>query len=114
MTGQVGYAWGQWLLYGKGGVGWTQLALDANNPNPGGLDANAKQTIAGGTGGVRLEYLLTRNLGLGIEYDFYGFRAGNILNLANSGGIVLPCGFCNFGNTNVQTLTARLNWRFDW
>jgi outer membrane immunogenic protein len=114
VTGQIGYAWNQLLLYGKGGWGWTSMKLDANNTNPGGFDLASSQTVGGGTGGVGLEYAFTQNFSFGVEYDYYAFQPKNVVNLANSGGVVIGCAFCNFSNTNVQTVTARLNWRFNW
>jgi outer membrane immunogenic protein len=115
VTGQIGYAWNQWLLYGKGGWAWSQLKLDANNTNPGGFDLSASENINGATGGVGIEYAITQNLSVGVEYDYYGFsNPGNIVNVANSGGVVVPCAFCNFSDTHIQTVTARLNWRFNW
>lgn len=118
VTGQVGYAWDRLLLYGKGGVAWTELELDADNLSPGGFDLSEKRTLTGATGGIGLEYLATRNVSLGIEYDFYGFSPQSRMNEVNSGGVLITCAFCfsnnNNLNTYIQTVTARLNWRFDW
>jgi outer membrane immunogenic protein len=108
-TGQLGFAWDRFLAYGKGGFASTQLGLDANNQNPGGLNLSTTKYVNGWTAGGGLEYLVLPNVSVGVEYNYYQFSVGNITNLANSGGVVIGCAFCNFGNPNVQTVTARFN-----
>ncbi len=110
VTGQLGYAWGKTLLYGKGGWAETTLQLDANNLA--GFDLNGSQWVQGWTAGGGLEYMILQNVSVGVEYDYYRFNPSNMLGLVNTGGITIGCSFCNFGNTNVQTLTGRLNFKF--
>jgi outer membrane immunogenic protein len=112
VTGDAGVAFDRILVYGKGGWAITSLDFDANNTLPGGFDVKGAEYATGWTGGGGLEYMLTSGWSVGVEYDYYQFQAKNILNAVDTGGNTIPCTFCNFGhNTNVQTITARLNVR---
>jgi outer membrane immunogenic protein len=110
-TGQLGYAWGTLLAYGKGGWAGTRINFDANNTAPGGFNLTSSVDVSGWTGGAGLEYMAGPHFTFGIEYDYYQFNHGNLMNIANTGGVVIPCGFCGINNTNIQTLTARLNYK---
>jgi outer membrane immunogenic protein len=108
VTGDAGLAFDRILVYGKGGWAITDLLFDANN-TVAGVDVKGTEYATGWTAGGGLEYMLTSGWSVGVEYNYYQFDPKNILNAANSVG---PCSFCNFGhNTNVQTVTARLNVR---
>lgn len=108
VTGDVGLAFDRILVYGKGGWAMTSLQFDANNTIAG-VDTKGAEYATGWTAGGGLEYMLTSGWSVGVEYNYYQFDPKNILNAPNSVG---PCSFCNFGhNTNVQTVTARLNVR---
>lgn len=109
-TGQIGYAWDRALLFVKGGWAGTQLGLDALNT--GGADLNAAEVADGWTVGVGLDYMLLPMASIGVQYNYYQFNPGNIVNVKNSGGVLISCAFCNFGNTSVQTVTATLNFKF--
>jgi len=113
MTGQVGYAMGRGLAYAKGGWAATTLGYDANNTNPGGFDLNVSQWTTGWTVGGGLEYMVLQNVSFGVEYDYYRFNPSTQGGITNTGGVVInPCSFCNFGTTSLQTLTARVNFKF--
>jgi outer membrane immunogenic protein len=112
-TGQLGFAWNQALIYGKGGWAGTEVEFDANNTLPGGFNLIATKRANGWTAGGGVEYMLSPYISAAIEYDYYRFdNIGNILNVRNSGGVVIPCSFCGI-NTNVQTVTGRINFKLD-
>jgi outer membrane immunogenic protein len=50
-TGQLGYAMGNLLFYGKGGWAGTGIQFDANNLNPGGFNLFASTNVSGYTAG---------------------------------------------------------------
>lgn len=113
-TGQVGYAMGSLLFYGKGGWAGTGIQFDANNLNLGpGIpaDLSASQNVSGYTAGAGLEWLILPNFSVGVEYDYYNFNVGSLNGLANSGGAVVACAFCNVSE-KVQTVLARVNLMF--
>lgn len=112
-TGSVGYAWDRWLVYAKGGWAGARADLNADNLNAGGFTLQTSTNYNGYTVGGGVEAFIWQNLSLAIEYDYYSLRRGDILNLANSGGVVNPCSFCDV-NARVHAVTARLNYKFGW
>jgi outer membrane immunogenic protein len=112
VTGDAGVAFDRFYLYGKGGWAITSLDYDANNTLPGGFDVKGSEYATGWTGGAGVEYMLPSGWSVGVEYNYYQFDPKNILNVVNTGGVTIPCTFCNFGrDTYVQTITARINVR---
>jgi len=107
-TGSLGLAMGRLLAYGKAGGAWTELNLDASD-TVSGADLSKYQWVTGWTAGAGLEYMLFTHFSVGVEYNYYQFDPGNITGLANNLGAVIPCAFCNFGRTDVQTITGRIN-----
>jgi len=79
LTGRVGYAWDNLLLYGKGGGAWIneQYARGFGVPFagfPAGTNfAQSQGTVSGWTLGVGLEYALSPNWSIGVEYDYLQF-----------------------------------------
>jgi len=82
VTGRLGYAWGNWLLYAKGGFAWFNpdisaraTAYDATTGAPfasiGGFGNNT--TLTGWTAGGGVEWLLNPNWSVKVEYLFYDF-----------------------------------------
>ncbi len=76
ITGQVGYAWNNVLLYVKGGAAVTGDKYETFHVPSGLLFADANETRWGGTVGVGLEFGFAPNWSLGVEYDhlFMGHR----------------------------------------
>lgn len=101
-TGQLGFAMGRTLVYGKGGWASTELHLDADNTATG-VDVSAWQWEQGWTAGAGIEYQLFTHFSVGFEYNYYQFDVGNI----SQPGVA--CAFCNFGRTDVQAFTGRIN-----
>lgn len=75
-TGRIGYAFDNALVYAKGGVAWANIAYQALVGTTAPLDVNHQRT--GLTGGVGLEYALTRNLSARLEYDYLYFGPASI------------------------------------
>jgi opacity protein-like surface antigen len=82
VTGRLGYAWGNWLLYAKGGFAWFNPDISARatvfSPATGlpiatigGFDNNT--TLTGWTVGGGVEWLLNPNWSVKVEYLFYDF-----------------------------------------
>jgi len=109
VTGDAGFAFDRVLVYGKGGWALTHAAFNATLP---GDDLKGNEFVQGWTAGGGLEYTLPSGWSIGLEYDYYRFDPGNMINRTTVAGAGVACGFCNFGNqTNVQTILARLNVR---
>jgi outer membrane immunogenic protein len=69
ITGQVGYAWNNVLLYVKGGAAVTDNRYEAFSGISGALLGSATDTRWGGTVGAGLEVGFAQNWSIGFEYD---------------------------------------------
>ena len=108
VTGRLGYAWDQWMIYGK--AGWADARIDTFAINPltsVNIDLNSWQS--GFTVGGGIEWMPWQNLVLGAEFNYYNFtfdRSG----IASDGTI------SHFFNTNANVYSAvvRASWLFNW
>ena len=81
MTGRLGYAWGNWLLYAKGGFAWfnphlsaSAVVLDGNGAPIAGVSGwDNNTTLTGWTIGGGVEWLLNPNWSVKVEYLHYDF-----------------------------------------
>lgn len=104
LTGRLGYADGRWLAYAKGG--WASAEIDVTYRDTiTGDVASSSGRESGWTAGVGIDYALSHNLFLGIEYNYLHFRA----DVA-----ALPIADTAFrdADVDIQTLVVRLNYRF--
>lgn len=112
VTGRVGYARDRWLLYAKGGWAGADIRLNLFEANTG-IRASSTDWVNGWTVGGGAEYALGRRLSLAVEYDYIGL---------DTDGWTLPCAGCGTGvgggtpvvdgDIAIQSVTARLNYRF--
>ena len=105
VTGRVGAAFDRLLIYGKGGIafardqsGFTDLA---------GNGTSNAVTRTGWTAGAGLEYGITKNWSVKIEYDYLGFGS-QALNFTPPP----PPLYTSNASLNVQEIKAGLNFRF--
>ena len=110
-TGQIGYAWNNFLLYVKGGGAVTDTRFDIRSVIDNSLLANTGyQTRWGGTAGVGFEYGFYPGWSVGVEYDHL-FMQDKTLNF------VAPYGaFAGSDRIrqDVDLVMARVNYRFGW
>lgn len=76
ITGQIGYAWNNVLLYVKGGAAVVGDRYDVFDIPTGALFSSARETRWGGTVGAGLEFGFAQNWSVGVEYNhiFLGDR----------------------------------------
>jgi outer membrane immunogenic protein len=119
-TGRLGYAAGPWLLYAKGGYAGGRIEASAVDSitNTGQLGTapntwDSKQWHDGWTVGGGVDYKITRNVSLGIEYNFINLDSRrHTANVFNSAGTSIgPASFDV--DPDIQTVTARLTIQFD-
>jgi len=106
VTGRVGYAWDAMLLYAKGGGAWVNDKYDARLTATGALIDSASETRTGWTVGGGLEYGFMPNWSIAVEYDHYDFGTKAL--------VFQPTGVNERISQRIDTVTARLNWRFGW
>jgi outer membrane immunogenic protein len=109
VTGSLGWAVDRFHLYGKGGWALTDMKFEAAAPGTSNYLTTTNDWSPGWTVGAGIEYMLIPHLIVGVEYDYYRFQPGNVTNVTNLSGTVVPCAVCNFGNTTVQTVVGRLS-----
>jgi outer membrane immunogenic protein len=112
VVGRLGYAWGRWLAYGKGGWAGADVELtlfDQVTP----VRAKSSAWSNGYTLGGGAEYALSDGFSLGVDYAYIDLDTGRF---------VVQCPTCPLGigggvpavdsNIQIQSVTARINYRF--
>ncbi|WP_394568779.1 outer membrane protein [Bradyrhizobium sp. 31Argb] len=110
-TGQIGYAWNTSLLYFKGGGAVTSNRFSILDTLTGIEFASFNSTRWGGSVGVGYEYGFAPNWSFGVEYDhlFMG-HANNSFSVVNP----IVAGALNRISQDVDMVTLRVNYRFNW
>ncbi|WP_025038556.1 outer membrane beta-barrel protein [Bradyrhizobium sp. DOA9] len=110
ITGQIGYAINNVLLYAKGGAAIVSSRYEVNSIASGVRLGSADTTRFGGVVGAGFEVNLTPNWSAGLEYD-HVFMPTSDVGFAAAGGGTL-------GNDRIHQeldlVTARLNYKFGW
>ena len=74
LTGRLGYAFGPWLVYGRGGAAWAKTDVHDFGiffiPT---IDVQGDSTPAGWTLGAGLEYAFAPSWSVRVEYDYFDF-----------------------------------------
>lgn len=108
LTGRLGFADGRWLAYAKGG--WASADIDITYRNTvTGAVASSGGRESGWTAGVGIDYALSLNLFLGIEYNYLHFSADVPRPLTLQPVVDVRTGDAD---VDIQTLVVRLNYRF--
>jgi outer membrane immunogenic protein len=114
VTGRVGYAWGRFLGYVKGGGAWVRDDYSLQTAVGTGDFATASETRGGWTLGIGGEYAFLDWLTGFAEYDFYGF--GTKTNNFNCTALVACAGVpATFGvdiKQNVNVFKVGVNLKF--
>jgi outer membrane immunogenic protein len=108
LTGQVGYAWNNVLLYVKGGAAVTGDKYDVFSGTTGALLASTNETRWGGAVGAGLEFGFAPNWSVGVEYDHL-FMGNRNSNLTEPGGVLFETEHIR---QDVDMGLVRLNYRF--
>jgi outer membrane immunogenic protein len=127
VTGRLGYAWGQALIYIKGGAAFVRVnasVIDQCNTVAAGcgnwlIATSDSKTITTATLGGGLEWALPYNLSIKAEYMFIGLGDHNE-TLTTCGTAITPAGgpvgggpFCfNHDFGGIHTAKVGLNYRF--
>jgi outer membrane immunogenic protein len=106
VTGRVGYALNDILLYAKGGgammsVNYTQDQLAGGVTTTTQILSDKRGAF---TAGLGVEYGMTENLSARLEYDYYGFGSRNYQ--FSQAPVSIQSG--------MNTITLGFNYRFNW
>jgi len=113
LTGQIGYAWNNVLLYAKGGAAVTGDRYKTFDIPTGLLLDSANESRWGGTVGAGIEWGFAPNWSLAFEYDhlFMGNRNINFTTVSTFGTPGVFSASDRIGQ-DVDIVTARINWHF--
>jgi outer membrane immunogenic protein len=111
LTGQVGYAWNNILVYVKGGAAVTDNRRDILFVATNTIVGTNTNTEWGGTVGVGVEYGFAPNWSFALEYD-------HIFSNDRTTTFFVPGTSTAFAfdriRSNVDLVTARLDYHFNW
>jgi outer membrane immunogenic protein len=111
VTGQVGYAWNQALLYVKGGWAGATTLWNVNAPTavapstP--FTGSESEANNGWTVGVGVDYKIWNNVSLGVEYDHYDLGYGNFTVPVSNGGTAAFV--TNTSRLTIDSVVGRLS-----
>ncbi len=109
VTGQVGFALDRWLPYVKGGWGGAQTNLTwKNTVFPAG--ASQSENNSGWVVGGGLDYAITNNVVLGVEYNHYDLDFQDFTAPVSNGGA--PLVVTNSSRLKVDAVLGRFNFKF--
>ena len=115
VRGRFGHAWERTLLYATGGVAWGHVRFDGNASRAGGefVDpASVSSTKTGWVVGGGIEHMVQRNWTVRAQYLYYSIPGVSAI------GPDIPPGAAfatySWGRTQVHSVTAGLNYKFDW
>lgn len=114
-TARVGVASDQLLLYVKGGGAWMRAGLTRDVLQSGAniAAASLSDTRNGWTAGGELEWGITENLSVKIEYDYLDFGTKTYTyNVASAA--ISPIATPVSVQSQTHMLTGGLNYRFTW
>jgi len=137
IRGIVGRSFDKLLVYGTGGIAFTQVSMGANFIQTVGVCTNLPaciypasagsdtQVLVGGTIGAGLAYALTKNWEIGAEYRYTRYQGGDynlgqvaaICGNVGQAAVVIACFNQNAtGHKALETneILFKLNYRFDW
>jgi opacity protein-like surface antigen len=104
LTARLGYADGRWLAYAKGGLANAEVDVTYRDA----VRATSSSTSGrenGWTAGVGIDYALTPNLFLGVEYNYIHVRP-------DIAAPPIPATDVGAVDIDIQNVVVRLNYRF--
>ena len=112
IVGRLGYATHNFLLYGKAGFASGEVELSGVSGAPvAGVTFNQSERLTGWTAGAGVEFMLSRNLILGVEYNYV--RLDNESFDMRSGGTVVGIPLhVNLDDVIIHTVMGRLSYKF--
>jgi outer membrane immunogenic protein len=109
VTGQVGWAMDRSLAYVKGG--WAGAPTNVFFNEPGILTGSRSQDANGWTIGGGLDYAVSPNWILGVEYDHFNLKYGAFTTPTSIGGA--PFIITNTSRLTIDQVVARLSYKFN-
>jgi len=111
-TGRVGYAFGNALLYAKGGFAWSRNRASGTSRATGAIVERTGQVGRSGyTLGAGAEYMFAPNWSAKLEYDYYHFDSKTVV-ATTPGGTVLEN--VELTGRSLNLIKGGVNYHFNW
>jgi outer membrane immunogenic protein len=111
IAGRLGYAYGGWLLYAKGGAAFVNAEASYVDPNPSGVTlvsgTSASDTLTGWVVGGGVEYAMAGGWSLKVEYLHFDLDDITV-SAVDSGGGTRRFEF----DTDIDTVKVGVNYKF--
>ena len=114
ITGRLGLAFNNWLVYAKGGWAWAGFSQRGVTTTAGGAPVGSGQSSDnrnGGTVGVGVEYGFLQHWSARLEYDYVNFRTSNF-NSQNVSALGVPSTPAKSVTSNLSELKGGIAYRF--
>jgi outer membrane immunogenic protein len=109
-TGRLGYAWDNFLVYGKAGIAVANIrASVTDNAGPTTGAGSDSHWRGGPAVGLGIEYGITPNLSFAVEYDYIRLSAASY-QLGGGAGSYL----WDLDIRDISQVMAKLNYRMNW
>jgi outer membrane immunogenic protein len=105
--GRIGWAAGQWMPYLTGGFANGSFQFDALDQDD--ISERARATTSGGYFGGGVDWAVTSNWIVGVEYRHYAFRAKTVTGFISDESTE-PVRFA----PSSDTIVGRLSYKFNW
>jgi outer membrane immunogenic protein len=109
--GRAGWATGQWLFFGTGGLAYGRVGLNStfSGFNSASTTAQTSSTRAGWVAGGGVEYMLQPNLLLNLSYQYVDLGTVSLASSATVGGTVSQTASARAA---FSVVSAGVSWRF--
>jgi outer membrane immunogenic protein len=114
LTGRLGYAWDQWLVYGKGGGAWVGSSdpTFTNVTTGASITPSTTNSNFGWTLGAGVEWAFFPNWSARLEYDYIGLNSQTFtIPAPGFGGLPAGDQFTS-QNRNFQMVNVGVNYKF--
>jgi len=103
--GRIGWAAGNWMPYVTGGFANGSFQFDAQDPEQEFLTERTRANTSGGYIGGGIDWAVTTNWIVGVEYRHYAFSAKTVTSDRTESVRFAP---------NTDTVVGRLSYKFNW
>jgi outer membrane immunogenic protein len=108
VTGRIGYAWGNVLWYGK--VGYAGANMQGSSDDLVGITSRASTWQNGITAGTGIDYRLSSNIILGVEFDYYHFGSTDMSTGTTPPGFTVTY---TSQQANIAAVVGRVSYLFN-
>lgn len=109
LTGRVGYAWDNVLLYAKGGGAWTHQNYHGRFAATSVFNESGESDRTGWTVGAGVEWAFLKDWSARLEYDYYDFGTDRVDFTSDTTGAFVETADIK---STIHTVMLGLNYRF--